>query len=286
MGQVDGTTWFGRTSRAEVAWASAVGRCAADPRSGVGGSAVRVAKGGDRGIDGSDIKSKDDGDAAERPTHSAFLGLDDVLEAQAVVKRTRTKGAVTPSPPVHAPHVVRKKRKATTLATVGILAERDAAVRKRSAMMATARVPAWLQAQDVEDKDAAVLGLAGVARGGTLKIRVMCWERYIGWLGWARGRSWPIKPADIVDYLNHIRQEGCAPSFPQVFKTTVNWMEFRGGFAIEDRLGSSALVIQNMDAVSGEVVDMDTEVRKAPCFLVSMLASLEVMVMDTKSLQA
>ena len=75
------------------------------------------------------------------PKHSVFLGLDDVLEAQAVVKRARTKGPATPSAPVYAPLVVRKKRKTTTMETVGSMAERDAGwQRKLSAMMATARV--------------------------------------------------------------------------------------------------------------------------------------------------
>ena len=47
MGQVDGTIWFRRISRAEVVWVFAVGSCVADLRSHVGGSEVRVAKGGD-----------------------------------------------------------------------------------------------------------------------------------------------------------------------------------------------------------------------------------------------
>jgi hypothetical protein len=124
------------------------------------------------------------------------------------------------------------------------------------------------------------MGMVGKARPATVKKRVRTWELFSRWLMWRRGRVWPSSAVDLVDYIHEKVAEGCFASFPEVFRAAVSWMESRSGLPDGQRFSQDGFFRRNVDRALVVAVRGAESVKKAPRFPLSVVAALEVQVMD------
>ena len=231
--------------------------------------------------------------ASQAPGSAA---LEDVLYAHTkekeVMKRRLQETGSSEKALVSAPRGTRggtgwRPQKVRRTAAVGTLAGQDG---EKAAwwtqvlvqMFREAEVPAWTAAQGMADPDAALAGVAGKARPSTLRRRIRVWQTFSRWLWMHRGVQWPQGVADLVDYLHEQFHIPCARTFPISFGAAVNWVELRAGIAPENRLGQQSMFKKNLEYVEGALAGDATLERKAPRFLVVMIAALEVYVVNTE----
>ena len=143
-----------------------------------------------------------------------------------------------------------------------------------------AGVPAWEAAQETADPEAVLAGVVGKARPSTLRKRVRVWQTFCRWLWLHRDARWPRGAADLVDYLYEQFHAPCGRTFPTSFGAAVNWVELRAGIAPEERLGQQGLFRKNLEYVENALASDAAPERKAPRFLVVMIAALELYVIN------
>ena len=166
----------------------------------------------------------------------------------------------------------------------GVVASDKAELEKWSQRLAiilrTAQVPSWDDAREAEDPAASLMGMVGKARPATVKKRVRTWELFSRWLMWRRGRAWPSSAVDLVDCIHEKVAEGCFASFPEVYRAAVSWMESRSGLPDGQRFSQDGFFKRNVDRALVVTVRGAESVKKAPRFPLSVVAALEVQVMD------
>ena len=148
-----------------------------------------------------------------------------------------------------------------------------------AAIMRGEMTPSWQQCEATSDPPAAMAGLVGKARPGTLMKRVRAWEIFAKWLHWNRGRSWPDGPVDLVDCLAARIAEGCPPSFPEGFRSAVLWMEARSGLGPGETFGRCEFFRKNVDRADVIAMTGADSVHKAPRLPIIVLGALECKVM-------
>ena len=144
-----------------------------------------------------------------------------------------------------------------------------------------AQGPAWQDAVQSGDPLKFLIGLAGGARLGTIKTRVRAWERMARWLRICKGRSWPASVVDVIEYAWAQFDEAPSVSFARGLGGALNWIETRSGVPVSQRLSSSDLLKRSFDQMTAEVEAQTGARRKAPRVPIAVMASLEVMVVDT-----
>jgi hypothetical protein len=227
---------------------------------------------------------------AERSRRSRVsAGLDDALWAAAEnKKKAKIEQAASSSTAVGSrarapgaawrPSAKKPKREGGVLARDAVLLAKWSL--RLADILSKAGAPSWLAAQESLDPDAAVAGLVGKARPATVKMRVRAWEQFARWLHWRRGRAWPSNATDLVDYVNERIGEGCAISFPETFRAAVAWIEARSGHVADYKFGGDELFRKNVDHAGIRMAGEAVMVKKAPRFLIVMVASLETHVVD------
>ena len=176
---------------------------------------------------------------------------------------------------------VRRTRRSGTEQT---LAARDRDIlekwsAKLVGLLKEANATSWMEAQGAQNSQRAVSGLAGSARGTTLRIRVRAWMAFKKWLEIARGRSWPEGPADAVDYLWDQQAVKMRSSFPKSLAVTISWMEARAGVLEQDKISNASLFKCNIEKAQSDA-EIGILVKKAPSFPTIVIRCLEKGVVD------
>jgi hypothetical protein len=167
----------------------------------------------------------------------------------------------------------------------GVLAA-DAAVMCRwterlTDIMRDSLTPSWGSAFDSQGNPLlAMAGLVGKSRPSTVKKRVLAWERMARWLHVRYNRSWPSSATELVDYVNEKVTEGCSRTFPEELRSAVNWIESRSGLEGDEKFGTDALFVRNVERAHIVLGADATAVLKAPRMPLVLLAALELYVMD------
>ncbi len=124
----------------------------------------------------------------------------------------------------------------------------------------------------------------GGRRPTTLRARVREWKRYQAWLVRAKGRSWPMTVADILDYALERLEEPSTKSVLRSFWATLNFMERLSGREVQfGRLDTVDLGLKAMIAEAATRLD-GRPVKRALPPPVNMVIMLEKTVMDGTSL--
>ena len=97
-----------------------------------------------------------------------------------------------------------------------------------------ARLPVLTMIQESEDQQKSWARIFGSRRAKTLRNRATMWKRYYVWLLLNRGRAWPTKIGDVLDYLEGRIEDGCGPTAPQGLMGALALLETVG--RVEDRL--------------------------------------------------
>ena len=149
-------------------------------------------------------------------------------------------------------------------------------------MFHEAEVPAIAAAAECLNPEGAIEALvAGRARAKTLRTYVQTWGRMRRWLLVARGRPWPARASDYIDYLMALKDQPCRPSVPGAWLQACIWVERAAGLPESSRHASSEGVRRAVAFVSTAVADPSRPVRRAPRFYAAMIADLERLVVRT-----
>ena len=143
-----------------------------------------------------------------------------------------------------------------------------------------AQVPSVLTAQASLDPERALLGCLGSARTSTLRKHERAWRRLRFWTQLNYATAWPDKPACVVDFLWSLYDGSCKKTLPQTTLDSVTFMETRADIPDEAKISSHSMVIGCVKHLTELLAKGAPPVRKAPMFLVSILAAWEFFIMD------
>jgi hypothetical protein len=147
-------------------------------------------------------------------------------------------------------------------------------------LLKLAGAPAYLESLEALDPQAAERGLLGSSRGATIRLRVKSWESFVRWLQWRRGSCWPENVIDLIDYVSEIMRESPTASFPRTFAASLGWFEARAGFQMGRKFTNNEQFRRVVERAKTDAGEAQGEVRRAPRFPVSLIAALEVAVVN------
>ncbi|CAE7337437.1 nolO, partial [Symbiodinium microadriaticum] len=100
------------------------------------------------------------------------------------------------------------------------------------------------------------------------------------WLGEAKLRLPPGRPADLVDFLLSRRDEPCGRTVPEATLKAIAWVEQVAEFPLEQRASHARLAWAAKDRIVEELSTGAKLTKRAPRYPVYMVAQLEGVVMD------
>ncbi|OLQ03577.1 hypothetical protein AK812_SmicGene13423 [Symbiodinium microadriaticum] len=100
------------------------------------------------------------------------------------------------------------------------------------------------------------------------------------WLGEAKLRLPPGRPADLVDFLLSRRDEPCGRTVPEATLKAIAWVEQVAEFPLEQRASHGRLAWAAKDRIVEELSTGAKLTKRAPRYPVYMVAQLERVVMD------
>jgi hypothetical protein len=215
--------------------------------------------------------------SAQQSRRKAQDALREAMTTEGPVRTARSSGSACDW------HPRKKVRRASGLGEADRLLMKKWGSRL-AAIMKGGTTPSWHLSAAASDPQAAMAGLVGKSRPATLAKRVRAWEIFSKWLMGDRGRSWPVGPVDLVDYLAARVAEGCPPSLPEGFRSAVLWIEARSGLAPDEMYGRSEFFRKNVDRADVLAMTDAEAVQKAPRFPVVVIGALECKVMSTRAL--
>ena len=225
---------------------------------------------------------------AERLSRRASSGpLSDtaaVFEARAVAKkRTMAEEKAAAEPPTTRTalraRITWATRGGATSLSGSDAREQERWMKKAVGILEAASAPAFAEADRAADPVAAKRALLGAARASTIRLRVRTWEPFARWLAWHRGYSWPMGVLDMIDYVHDVMANSPVPSFPRSFAAALAWFEARAGFG--QGLAGEARFRMAMERAQADVGETNEEVARAPRLPTSIVAALEVAVVDS-----
>lgn len=127
---------------------------------------------------------------------------------------------------------------------------------------------------------ATLRGAIGATRPGTLTAYVASFGAFQEYLYLAQGIAWPRTVVDVLDYLHMRSTEPCAVSVPQVFLQSLGWFERTAAIPSGERLSCMEVVRQTVAYIVELVSVGGPPLKQAPRPSVSLLASLELFVVN------
>ena len=140
--------------------------------------------------------------------------------------------------------------------------------------------PVLAKLQGSLDPDRAANLLVGRARSSTLKRYLTYYKQWRLWLGEAKLRLPPGRPADLVDCLLSRRDEPCGRTVPEATLKAIAWVEQVAEFPLEQRASHGRLAWAAKDRIVEELSAGAKLTKRAPRYPVYMVAQLEGVVMD------
>ena len=147
-------------------------------------------------------------------------------------------------------------------------------------LLKLAEAPAYTESLEALDPQAAERGLLGSSRGATIRLRVKSWESFVRWLQWRRGSCWPENVIDLIDYVSERMRESPTASFPKTFAAALGWFEARAGFPLGRRFTNNEQFRRVVERAKADAGESQGEIKRAPRFPVSLIAALEVAVVN------
>ena len=207
-----------------------------------------------------------------------------------VTKERRIQEAETPDKranpsPLPGLLVGLKRFRGRTSGTAGGLAEEDKKEKKNkwterfAAALRKADAPVVRGQADMELIITAEMAV-GRARPGTVRLRLRSWEAFSRWLALSRGRRWPSRPKDLVDYVREMVAVPAPASFPISFSCAARWCCSRTGHDNAEELCDDGLVRRAVHWAEVELGDVAKR-TKAPRFPVVVMLSMELTVLDS-----
>ena len=140
--------------------------------------------------------------------------------------------------------------------------------------------PVLAKLQGSLDPDRAANLLVGRTRSSTLKRYLTYYKQWRLWLGEAKLRLPPGRPADLVDFLLSRRDEPCGRTVPEATLKAIAWVEQVAEFPLEQRASHGRLAWAAKDRIVEELSTGAKLTKRAPRYPVYMVAQLERVVMD------
>ena len=141
--------------------------------------------------------------------------------------------------------------------------------------------PVLAKLQGSLDPDRAANLLVGRTRSSTLKRYLTYYKQWRLWLGEAKLRLPPGRPADLVDFLLSRRDEPCGRTVPEATLKAIAWVEQVAEFPLEQRASHGRLAWAAKDRIVEELSTGAKLTKRAPRYPVYMVAQLErVVIMD------
>ena len=130
------------------------------------------------------------------------------------------------------------------------------------------------------DPDRAANLLVGRTRSSTLKRYLTYYKHWRLWLGEAKLRLPPGRPADLVDYLLSRRDEPCGRTVPEALLKAIAWVENVAEYPLELRATHGRMAWAAKDRIVEELSEGAPLIKRAPRYPVYMLAQMEGLVVD------
>ena len=202
----------------------------------------------------------------------AVLGSEEALKASSAVKRQ-----------LHWPCRLAKKRALARNEGGRAKVEAEELQRWRSklaSLLKECSFPVCAQAHFMTNCDRILETAAGTTRAGTLRQRIREWYKFSAWCMALKGRPYDSDPAVLVDYLEELYLQPCARTKLKSVLAAVVLVEKAGAVDPRDRLSCNRIVLSSVDTRTAELEEGAPETRRAPPMPLSIIASLELAVMD------
>lgn len=150
------------------------------------------------------------------------------------------------------------------------------------ALVLEAELPVILTAQSSMDPERSLLHIIGSRRAKTVRSRVRCWIRVRAWLIAVHSTPWPKGTGQMLDYLHDLEDD------PKLGRTVPN--SVAGALAFFESVGGCEEKISENHLWTQAVLDVtvrlqqrkgEPEVRKAPMHCVSIIMSMELVVVSS-----
>ncbi|OLP82107.1 hypothetical protein AK812_SmicGene37261 [Symbiodinium microadriaticum] len=151
---------------------------------------------------------------------------------------------------------------------------------KLASLLKESSFPVCAQAHFMTNCDRILETAAGTTRAGILRQRIREWYKFSAWCMALRGKAYDSDPAVLVDYLEELYLQPCARTKLKSVLAAVALVEKAGAVDPSDRLSCNRLVLSTVDTRTAELEEGAPETRRAPPMPLSIIASLELAVMD------
>ncbi|CAE7908811.1 unnamed protein product [Symbiodinium microadriaticum] len=202
----------------------------------------------------------------------AVLGSEETLKASSAVKRQ-----------LHWPCRLAKKRALAKNEGGRFKVEAEELQRwraKLASLLKECSFPVCAQAHFMTNCDRILETAAGATRAGTPRQRIREWYKLSAWCMALKGKPYDSDPAVLVDYMEELYLQPCARTKLKSVLAAVALVEKAGAVDPSDRLSCNRLVLSTVDTRTAELEEGAPETRRAPPMPLSIIASLELTVMD------
>ena len=138
-------------------------------------------------------------------------------------------------------------------------------------------------ANTTKDPEGTMMRCVGSLRSSTIRKRVRTWRRVRLYTLITHGVSWPAHAGQVVDYLDELAQEPCRATVPRSVLQSLAFIEAKGEVPLHVRLSEACMVKDTVEHLTASLSAATRPPKKAPAFLVVVLVSMEILVMDTSA---
>jgi hypothetical protein len=132
------------------------------------------------------------------------------------------------------------------------------------------------------DPDSTIRAAAGSKRASTIRGRLRQWRLFHRWMQAVHQAPWPTHVVQLVDYLTDLVAGGAPRSAPSQVAGMVSFMEVAGSVPQGQRLSQHPLWVAAVRAAAADLDGSRAMPYQAPQFPITVVASLELYVMDVK----
>ena len=222
----------------------------------------------------------------ENQTASLQRVTDSLIHSQAGAKPSEKTVESWPEVQVQLPSKGQRRWRQLMISYPG---QSKAAVEERRRMNCIDKVVRLIERGDVplmqiakasQDPHRIITGAIGSTRAGTLETYHRSFAQFLDFLFMQKGTHWPVQVNEVLEYLHLRCSEPCSPTVPQTFLQALCWFEKVAAVSVGDRLGTQEIVRRTCDYVMEQTAGGASTLKQAPRLTRSLLASLELYVVD------
>ena len=142
------------------------------------------------------------------------------------------------------------------------------------------KLPVVRQAELALNKEKALERAVGKRRSRTLRARMRMWFRIRMWLECVHRVVFPVHIGHMLDFLEDMARGEYGRSLPNSVAASLGFLEKVGGVKEEHRICIQPLFMSTVQSMTQSSQVGNTGTKKAPSMFISILVSLELLVVD------